>query len=400
MLKFKILKQNTQKRKVFFMSNEKKTVRFAVIGCGLMGKEFACAVARWCQLSADMPKPVIVGVCDLSEDARRYFTDNFDTVKYSTNDYHELLAADDIDAVYCAVPHNLHKKFYIDIINAGKHLLAEKPFGIDMADNDAILEAIKNHPEVTVRCSSEFPFFPGAQEMIRWIQSGASGKIIEIRSNFHHSSDMDVTKPINWKRMINVNGEYGCMGDLGLHAEHIPFRMGWIPESVSAYLSDIVKERPDGKGGVVPCLTWDNAHLVCNVKQGEDEFPMIIEMKRICPGATNSWNIEIDGLNQSARFSTDDPNAFYYTEPRGREQAWCRVDIGSKPMIPTITGSIFEFGFSDSILQMWATFVCEVAGISVPFGCLRPEETALSHKLQTAALISHKERRAVSLSEV
>ena len=100
------------------MSNEKKTVRFAVIGCGLMGKEFACAVARWCQLSADMPKPVIVGVCDLSEDARRYFTDNFDTVKYSTNDYHELLAADDIDAVYCAVPHNLHKKFYIDIINA------------------------------------------------------------------------------------------------------------------------------------------------------------------------------------------------------------------------------------------------------------------------------------------
>ena len=159
------------------MCNEKKTVRFAVIGCGLMGKEFACAVARWCQLSADMPKPVIVGVCDLSEDARRYFTDNFDTVKYSTNDYHELLAADDIDAVYCAVPHNLHKKFYIDIINAGKHLLAEKPFGIDKADNDAILEAIKNHPEVTVRCSSEFPFFPGAQEMVRWIQSGAAGKI-------------------------------------------------------------------------------------------------------------------------------------------------------------------------------------------------------------------------------
>ena len=382
------------------MSNEKKTVRFAVIGCGLMGKEFACAVARWCQLTKDMPKPIIVGVCDLSEDARKYFTDNFDTVKYSTTDYKELLAADDIDAVYCAVPHNLHKKFYIDIINAGKHLLAEKPFGIDKADNDAILEAIKNHPEVTVRCSSEFPFFPGAQEMVRWIESGASGKIIEIRSNFHHSSDMNTEKPINWKRMIDINGEYGCMGDLGLHAEHIPFRMGWVPESVSAYLSDIVKERPDGKGGRVPCLTWDNAHLVCNV-QGEDgDFPMIIEMKRICPGATNSWNLEIDGLKQSARFSTDDPNAFYFTEHRGHEQAWCRIDIGSKPMIPTITGGIFEFGFSDSILQMWATFVCEVAGISVPFGCLRPEETALSHKLQTAALISHKERRTVSLSEV
>lgn len=389
------------KRKVFSkMSNEKKTVRFAVIGCGLMGREFACAAARWCQLSTDIPKPVIVGVCDLSEDARRYFTDNFDTVKYSTTDYHELLAAEDIDAVYCAVPHNLHKQFYVDIINAGKHLLGEKPFGIDKEDNAAILEAIKAHPEVVVRCSGEFPFFPGAQEMIRWIKSGAAGKIIEVRSNFRHSSDMDVNKPINWKRMIEINGEYGCMGDLGLHAEHIPFRLGWIPESVSAYLSNIVRVRPDVKGNTVPCLTWDNAHLVCNVKQGEEEFPLILETKRICPGATNSWNIEVDGLSQSARYSTDDPNAFYYTEHRGREQAWCRVDIGHKPMIPTVTGSIFEFGFTDSMLQMWATFMCEVCGIPVPFGCLTPEETALSHKLQTAALISHKERRAVTLEEV
>ena len=382
------------------MSNEKETVRFAVIGCGLMGREFACAAARWCQLSTDIPKPVIVGVCDLSEDARRYFTDNFDTVKYSTTDYHELLAAEDIDAVYCAVPHNLHKQFYVDIINEGKHLLGEKPFGIDKEDNAAILEAIKAHPEVVVRCSGEFPFFPGAQEMIRWIKSGAAGKIIEVRSNFRHSSDMDVNKPINWKRKIEINGEYGCMGDLGLHAEHIPFRLGWIPESVSAYLSNIVRVRPDGKGNTVPCLTWDNAHLVCNVKQGEEEFPLILETKRICPGATNSWNIEVDGLSQSARYSTDDPNAFYYTEHRGREQAWCRVDIGHKPMISTVTGSIFEFGFTDSMLQMWATFMCEVCGIPVPFGCLTPEETELSHKLQTAALISHKERRAVTLEEV
>ena len=287
-----------------------------------------------------------------------------------------------------------------DIINAGKHLLGEKPFGIDKEDNAAILEAIKAHPEVVVRCSGEFPFFPGAQEMIRWIKSGAAGKIIEVRSNFRHSSDMDVNKPINWKRMIEINGEYGCMGDLGLHAEHIPFRLGWIPESVSAYLSNIVRVRPDGKGNTVPCLTWDNAHLVCNVKQGEEEFPLILETKRICPGATNSWNIEVDGLSQSARYSTDDPNAFYYTEHRGREQAWCRVDIGHKPMIPTVTGSIFEFGFTDSMLQMWATFMCEVCGIPVPFGCLTPEETELSHKLQTAALISHKERRAVTLAEV
>lgn len=377
-----------------------QTIRFAVIGCGLMGREFACAAARWCQLNVELPRPVIVGVCDLSDDARKYFTDNFPTVKYSTTDYHELLAAEDVDAVYCALPHVLHRQAYVDIINSGKHLLGEKPFGIDLEDNRAILDALRAHPEVICRCSSEFPFFPGAQELIRRVRAGECGQLIEVRSSFCHSSDMDRNKPINWKRKIEVNGEYGCMGDLGLHAEHIPFRLGWIPERVYATLSKIVTERPDGKGGTAPCLTWDNATLACDCRNELGEFPLFISTKRILPGATNSWTIEVDGMDKSFRFSTNDPSAFYYLEPYGREQSWCRVDLGNRPMIPTVTGSIFQFGFTDSILQMWATFCAEVAGIDVPFGCLKPEETALSHRLQTAALISHKEHRAVELSEV
>ena len=137
--------------------------------------------------------------------------------------------------------------------------------------------------------------------------------------------------------------------------------------------------------------------IINNIDPTEEEFPLVLETKRICPGATNSWNIEVDGLSQSARYSTDDPNAFYYTDSWDKEQAWCRLGIGNKPMIPTITGGIFEFGFADAILQMWASFIAEIEGKEVPFGCMRLEETALSHKLQTAALISHKEKRVVEL---
>ena len=80
-----------------------------------------------------------------------------------------------------------------------------------------------------------------------------------------------------------------------------------------------------------------------------------------------------------------------------KEQAWCRINLGNKPMIPSITGGIFEFGFADSILQRWGAFICELSGIEIPFGCVRPEETELSHKLQTAALISHKEGRIIDI---
>ena len=376
----------------------KKKIRFAIIGCGLMGREFASAAARWCHMTADIPAPEIVGVSDVNPNARQWFCDNFDTVKYSTSDYTELLDKEDIDAVYCAVPHNLHEKIYIDIINAGKHLLGEKPFGIDAEANRAIMDAIKAHPEVIVRCSSEFPYYPACQKLIEWIHEGKFGKIIEVRSAFCHSSDMDTQKPINWKRTLSINGEYGCMGDLGIHTEHVPFRMGWKPLNVFAKLSNIVTERPDGKGNIVPCETWDNAILLCDVKDVDGSvFPMMYETKRLSPGSTNEWRLEVYGLEASAKFSTNDPGAFCYTQSLGKEQAWCRVNVGYKPMIPTITGGIFEFGFTDSILQMWGAFMCELSGIEVPFGCVTPEETELSHKLQTAALLSNKTGRLVNI---
>lgn len=375
-----------------------KVIRFGIIGCGLMGREFASAAARWCHLTTDIPRPVIVGICNNTPGPREWFEKNFDTIKYSVADYRELLDKDDIDAIYCAVPHNLHAEFYTAIIRAGKHLLGEKPFGIDKAANDEIMKAIAEHPEVIVRCSSEFPYYPACQELIRWIKDDRFGKLIEVRAAFCHSSDMDVNKPINWKRRVEINGEYGCMGDLGLHTQHIPFRMGWKPVNVYATLSNIITERPDGNGGMAPCLTWDNAILNCDVLDRDGSvFPMITETKRLAPGATNEWRLEVYGLKASARFSTNDPNAFNFTEAWGREQAWCRIDVGYKPMIPTVTGGIFEFGFTDAILQMWAAFVCEVSGISVEFGCIRPEETALSHRVFTAALQSHKEKRAIAI---
>lgn len=379
----------------------KKIVRFGVIGCGLMGREFAGAAARWSQLSSEIARPEIVGVADTSEDARRWFAERFSSVRVSTDDYRVLLADPEIDAVYVAVPHILHEKIYIDVIRAGKHLLGEKPFGVDKAANDRILAAAKEHPEVVVRCSSEFPYYPGCQELIRRIRDGRFGRIIEVRSSFCHSSDMDLEKPVNWKRTVEINGEYGCMGDLGIHTEHVPFRVGWTPENVFAKLSKIVRERPDGKGGVAPCLTWDNALLISDARASDGGvFPLVMRTMRLSPGSTNSWSLEVLGLSSSARFTTDDPNAFYYTDSWGKEQAWCRVGVGYKPMIPTVTGGIFEFGFPDAILQMWAAFLTELEGKEPFFGVMRPEETALSHRLQTAALLSHREGRVVSLSEI
>lgn len=380
----------------------KRELRFGIIGLGLMGREFGSAAARWCHLLNLDFVPRITGICDTNEKLFDWWDANFDSIKVRTTNYHDLLNSDEVDAIYCAVPHNLHVQFYSDIIHAGKHLLGEKPFGIDLAANEQILKVIAEHPKVIVACSSEFPFFPGPQRVIKAIREARFGTIIEVSAGLLHSSDLDPNKKINWKRMIDVNGEYGCMGDLGMHPLHIPLRAGWMPKSVKAMLSNVVKERPDASGKLVPCETWDNATIACDVQIQDQHFPMYIQTYRIAPGETNTWYIRISGTQFSIEYSTKFPKTLRTMEyTSGGEQAWKVLDLGYETPYPTITGGIFEFGFSDGLLQMWAAFCDQLANgrdkMKQSFYCATPEETHLHHRVLTAALESGKQNRVVDL---
>jgi predicted dehydrogenase len=374
------------------MSN---TVRIGIIGGGLMGREVASALARWFVLENFPVHAELTAVCDLAEKQREWFR-RIPSVKLLTADYHELLASPDVDVVYVAVPHNMHETIYLDVLKAGKDLLAEKPFGIDLKAARAIADAAKSSGRF-VRCSSEFPFLPGAQRAYQIAREGKLGKVLEIHSGFHHSSDLDPTKPANWKRQVKTCGAIGVMGDLGMHAVHVPFRLGWNPKRVYAQLQKIYHERPDGKGGMATCDTWDNAMLHTEVEIEGSEVPVRFEMKRLAPSETNTWFIEVLGTDGGVKFSTKEPKTLW-TFQRGKEQLWQKTDLGFNGPFPTITGGIFEPGFPDCFLQMWAAYIAERAGkLDGRFGCVTPEEAVRSHELFEAALKSQETKSSVTL---
>jgi len=375
--------------------NKSKNIKIGIIGGGLMGREVASALGRWFVLNDFPVQAELVAVCDLVESQREWFR-QAPTVKLLTADHHELLASPDVDVVYVAVPHNLHQALYLDVLNAGKDLLAEKPFGIDLVAAQTIAKAAEASGRF-VRCSSEFPFLPGPQRAYEFARSGGVGTLLEVRSGFHHSSDLDPTKAANWKRQVRTCGEIGVMGDLGMHTVHVPFRLGWQPKRVYAQLQKVYPERPDGKGGTTLCDTWDNALLHTDLEIEGREVPMRFEMKRLAPGETNSWFIEILGTEGGVKFNTRDPKALW-TFHRGKEQSWSRTDLGFHGPFSTITGGIFEPGFPDCFLQMWAAYLAERAGkLGNRFGCVTPAEAVQSHELFAAALESHAGKRAIDL---
>ena len=372
-----------------------KEVGIGIIGGGLMGREMASAFARWCALTDVAVKPRLVAVADLVEPVREWFR-CIPSCEQLTADYHELLANPAVDVVYVAVPHNLHEKIYLDVLNAGKDLFAEKPFGIDLAAARTIRDAAKESGRF-VRCSSEFPFFPGAQRVMDVAKSGKIGRVLQVVSGFHHSSDLDATKPANWKRFSRTCGEIGVLGDLGMHACHIPLRLGWQPRRLFAQLQKGYPQRPDGKGGMTDCDTWDNAMLHCWTEIDSEPVPMRLEMKRLAPGETNSWFIEVLGTEGGARYNTKEPKTLWLFEG-GKEQYWKKTDLGFGMPFKAVTGGIFEPGFPDVIQQMWAAFLMEREGLlEGRFGCATPEEAVATQEIFAAALESQRDGSVVSL---
>ena len=373
-----------------------KTVRIGIIGGGLMGREMASAFARWCALK-DLPvQPVLTAVADVNPAVLEWFR-ALPGVVLTTTDYHEMLRSPEVDVVYVAVPHHLHERVYCDVLAAGKDLFAEKPFGINLAAAEAIFEAgLKSG--AFVRCSSEFPYFPGAQRVFKAVGAGGMGRLLEIRSGFHHSSDLDPTKVANWKRFSGICGEVGVLGDLGMHTLHVPLRLGWVPRTVYAQLQKGYAERPDGKGGMAACDTWDNAMLHTWVEAGGEDVPMRLEMKRMAPGATNSWFIEVLGTEGGMSYSTAEPKTLRTFRRKGGEQVWETVSLGFDMAFPAITGGIFEPGFPDIMQQMWAAYLMEREGLlGERFGCVTPEEAVASHRVFAAALESQRDGRVVNV---
>ena len=372
-------------------------VRFGLIGLGLMGREFASAAARWCHLTAGGLRPQVVALCSRHPTPERtaWYARHFPDIQLVTADYRELLASPEVDAVYVAVPHHLHREIYCAALDAGKHLLGEKPFGIDLPACEAILERMAANPGCRVGCASQYLFYPAVQRMLGMIERGEFGRIIAVESEFSHSSDLNPAKPINWKRMIEYNGECGVMGDLGMHIAVVPARAGWAVQDVRAICSNIVPERPDGEGGMAPCETWDNAAVLARLRDpgAGTDFPWTLSVNRIMPGEKNTWRTAIYGTRAGARFSLKNPRRFELFVYENDEQYWRQIDMGFETAYETITGPIFEFGSVDAFMQMMAAFLHELEHgepRSVSAACPSPQEARWCHRLFAAALESNR----------
>ena len=293
------------------MTTDQQPVSVGIIGGGLMGKEAAVAFARWAALADHPVRPELTHVCDIDPAALGWF-DRIPSVVVRTTDYHDLLGPDGPEVLYIAVRHDLHQQLYVDAIEAGESLLAEKPFGIDLASARAILAAVERHPGVLRPLLERAAVLPRGAGRDRprclWI------------ARPHHRGAQRL-QPLQRPRPAtsrstgsarrSTAGRTASSTTSGCTCCTCPCAWAGCLSGCSPCCRTSVPSRPGPDGNLVPCDTIENATLLCTAtdrSHGRGEtFPLHLTTKRIDPGQKNSWLLRVLGMNGGVEFCTDTP---------------------------------------------------------------------------------------------
>ena len=125
--------------------------------------------------------------------------------------YEALLADPDIDAVYNPLPNHLHVGWSIKALQAGKHVLCEKPIGMNVAEAEHLLEAARQHPELKVMEAFMYHHHPQWRRARQLVDEGQIGELRTIQTFFSYYND----DPDNIRNMADIGG--GGLMDIGCY---------------------------------------------------------------------------------------------------------------------------------------------------------------------------------------
>ncbi len=126
--------------------------------------------------------------------------------------YEELLADPEIDAIYNPLPNHLHVSWSIKAIEAGKHVLCEKPIAMSSAEALELVDAVKKHPDMKVMEAFMYRHHPQWQRALHLVQGGQIGALRTIQTFFAYYND----DPDNIRNIKEIGG--GALMDIGCYA--------------------------------------------------------------------------------------------------------------------------------------------------------------------------------------
>ena len=137
-------------------------------------------------------------------------------IKKYYGSYEQLITDKDINAIYIPLPNHLHVPYTIKSLQAGKHVLCEKPISMNVKEAELLLSEVKKYPELKVMEAFMYKFHPRTQKIKELVDSGAIGELRTIQSHFSYSN----LDPNNIRNKADIGG--GGLMDIGCYCISYP----------------------------------------------------------------------------------------------------------------------------------------------------------------------------------
>jgi predicted dehydrogenase len=289
-----------------------KKINVGLIGGGFMGKAHSLAYAAvpmffWPTELMPVKHTVAEFNDKLAQDAAARF--GFEN---STSDWNTIINNPEIDLVDIATPNNSHAQIAIAALNAGKHVICEKPLARTVEEAALMYEAARNSNRVNM-VAFNYRRTPAVALAKRYIDEGAIGRIINFRATYLQDWSADPNSPLSWRFQKDIAGS-GAIGDILTHVLDMARYLAGEVTEVSAITNHIITERPlqqsgadslgNSKGGSdAPKGKVDVEDEVLSLLKFANGAIGSVEATRNAWGRNNFITLEIHGSEGSIAFN-------------------------------------------------------------------------------------------------
>ena len=289
-------------------------------------------------------------------------------------DYRRILDDKNVDAVHICTPNHLHFPIAKEAMQAGKHVLCEKPLATSVAE---ATELVKLAGETKLRNATfhNLRYYPLVQQMRRMIEDGDLGEILVLQGTYSQDWLLYDTD-WNWRIDSKANGPSRCMADIGSHwcdmAEHVT---GMRISSLCADLATFHKTRKKPKGPIETfagkTLTPDDYVEVPIDTEGfgavmfrmGDRTRGIFTASQVAAGRKNGLRIEVYGSKSSVAWDGEKPDELWIGNRNSNNQLLIKDPSLMKPAArgyADLPGGHSE-GYDDTFKQVFRRFYASIA---------------------------------------
>ncbi|WP_245657342.1 Gfo/Idh/MocA family protein [Herbidospora mongoliensis] len=296
-----------------------------VIGVGMVGYAFMGRVhsQAWRSVGAffDLPvKPSMAVLSGRSQANTEAAAEQMGWASVET-DWKELLKRDDVHLVDICTPGDSHAEIAIAALEAGKHVLCEKPLANTVEEAEAMAAAARAAAARGVRSMVAFNYrrVPAVALARQLVAEGRLGSIRHVRAQYLQDWIVDPEFPLVWRLQKDKAGS-GALGDIGAHIiDTAQFILDDLLTGVSAITETFVKERPladasaglSAQGGVeMGQVTVDDAAIFTG-RFGNGAIASF-EATRFATGRKNALRIEVNGSLGSISFDFESLNELWF----------------------------------------------------------------------------------------